>query len=459
MAESAPRRIDLNSTNGPGAAVLAAYAVPYTGGALLLFMVQFFFLKYVTDVLLLSPVILGTAFGLAKLIDAVTDPYVGMWSDRTDTPLGRRRPWMFGSALLVAVSFFAIWNPPDLGTTATTVWVCAAIVAFYVCFTAYSIPHFALGAELSSWPHAKTRLYGARQAVETVGMLLAFVAIQVISGADDGRARALAVTALIAVVSGPLLLGTPLLLREHEENRGRGGRGLRTALRDVYRNPLAPRLMLAWWLTFLAVSALGVLGPYAAEYLLGRPDLIAALPGSFVVAGLVAIPFWVWLARVYGKTRMWSWGLLGTCVALGSLALNQSGNVAWFFLSTAAAGVFLGGASVMGPSVLAEVIDYDEQLTGERKEGVYASIFALVGKGGGAFVTMLIGGLLSWIGYVANEVPDDSVRTGLLYTFAGVPAVACVVAAWVLRELHVENPEPRERTRVFRSARHHNSLR
>ncbi len=422
-----------------GPRALAAYAIPFTGGALLYFTVQFFFLKYATDVLLLPPLVVGAAFGSSKLVDAVTDPLIGSWSDRTNAALGRRRPWMLGSAFLVAASFFAIWNPPPLGVRETTIWVCAAVVLFYVCFTGYNIPHFALGAELSATPHGKTRFYGARQGVETVGMLLAFAVMQRISDADDARAYALGLTALLAAGAGILLLGTPLLLRERPAYLGRGGRGLRAALTDVLRNPHGPRLMLSWWLSFLGMSALGIMGPYAAEYVLGRPDLIAALPGTFVVAGLIAIPFWVPLARVVGKRRAWIAGLLGTAVGLGSLLFWEPGNVAWFFMATAGAGACMAGTSVMGPSVLADVIDHDEHVTGERKEGVYVSIFALVGKAGAAAVTALIGALLAWSGYTPNEAPDASVRAGLLYVFVGVPAAAGLLSALVLRGLRVDD--------------------
>jgi GPH family glycoside/pentoside/hexuronide:cation symporter len=414
--------------------VLAAYAIPFTGGALVLFTVQLFFLKYATDVLLLSPIVLGGAFGLSKLVDAVTDPLVGAWSDRTNVSLGRRRPWMLASALPVAVTFFAIWNPPQADLEATTVWVCVFVVLFYVSFTGYNIPHFALGAELSPSSHARTRLYGARQGAEIVGMLVAFLVMQSVSNAADARAQALGLTALIATVAGLSLLGTPVLLRE-PAHRGRGGAGLRSALIDVWRNPQGPRLMLGWWFAFLAMSAMGVMGPYAAEYVLGRPDLIAALPGSFVVASLVSIPLWVRLAGRFGKTRCWIWSLLGVSLALGSLLLGDVGNVGWFFAATAGAGACVGGSTVLGPALLADAVDHDERLTGERKEGVYSSIFGLVGKSGAAFVTALTGVFLSWSGYTPNEIPDPSVRTALLHIFVGVPVVASLLSALVLRDL------------------------
>ena len=166
---------------------LAVYAVPFMGGASLLFTVQFFFLKYATDVLLLSPMVIGLVFGLSRLVDAVTDPLVGTWSDRTTSRMGRRAPWMLLATPLIAISFFLIWNPPAMKELATTVWVGGWLVVFYVCFTGYNVPHFALGAEISESPHSKTRLYGSRQIVETIGMLLAFVVIQTISDDTDPR--------------------------------------------------------------------------------------------------------------------------------------------------------------------------------------------------------------------------------------------------------------------------------
>lgn len=414
------------------ALVVGAYAIPFLGGATLLFSVQFFYLKFTTDVLLLSPVVIGTVFGLSKLIDAVTDPLVGSWSDRTVTRFGRRSPWLYSSTPFMALCFFLIWSPPDLGEQGLTLWVSVAVVCFYLFFTAYNIPHFALGAELCDSSHGKTRLYGARQMIETVGMLIAFAIIHVVSNDVDSRSTARMVTAGVALVAIFFLLSAPLFLSERDDYRTIGGRGMLPSIRDVFRNRFAVRLLIAWWFVFLGMSSMGIMGPYAAEYILGRPDLIAILPATFVIASFLSIPVWIWLSGRFGKSRVWMVSLLCGSVFLSSLLLTTQ--LPWFLAVTALAGVFFACPSVVGPSILADVIDHDHEVTMERKEGVYSSMFGLVGKFGAAFVTMLIGYILGISGYVPNEVADPSVQRFLLLAFIGIPITSSILCVLCLRD-------------------------
>src|SRR5713226_4497875 len=76
---------------------LLAYGGPLLAISSLLFFVQFYFLKFATDVLLLPPATVGVLFALVKLWDAASNPLVGSWSDRTRSRFGRRRPFLLGS--------------------------------------------------------------------------------------------------------------------------------------------------------------------------------------------------------------------------------------------------------------------------------------------------------------------------------------------------------------------------
>ena len=83
-----------------------------------LFVVQFFFMKFGTDVLLLPPIAVGLIFFVGRVWDAVSDPIVGALSDRTRTRIGRRRPWMFGALLPLACAAIAV------STSLTVIFVC-----------------------------------------------------------------------------------------------------------------------------------------------------------------------------------------------------------------------------------------------------------------------------------------------------------------------------------------------
>jgi GPH family glycoside/pentoside/hexuronide:cation symporter len=190
---------------------LAAYGGPTLGLGYLLFFVQFYFLKFATDVLLLAPAVIGVAMMGAKLWDAVSDPLVGTWSDRTRSRLGRRRPWMLASLPVLLVSFAALWRPPgDWGSAGVTFFCVTALVLFYTGFTLYTVPHGSLGAELSPDPHQRTRAFAVRQMSWTVGLFLTFAAIQIARKAESPRDD----TALLALATGGaavlLLSITPL---------------------------------------------------------------------------------------------------------------------------------------------------------------------------------------------------------------------------------------------------------
>jgi GPH family glycoside/pentoside/hexuronide:cation symporter len=74
--------------------------------------IQFYFLYFATDVLLLAPAAVGTLIAAARAWDAISDPMAGYLSDGTRTRWGRRRPWMFVAAPALALAFATLWSPP-----------------------------------------------------------------------------------------------------------------------------------------------------------------------------------------------------------------------------------------------------------------------------------------------------------------------------------------------------------
>ena len=169
---------------------LLSYAPPVIGLSAPLFLVQFYFLNYATDVLLLAPLGVGLLFAAGRAWDAISDPIVGTFSDRTRTRLGRRRPWMFAGIPLLMVTLAMIWAPPDLSPSLLYVWLAVALFGFYTAFTMYAVPHAALGAELSRNHHERSRIFGAQAAAFTLGMMLSFGGMQWVSNATAPREAA-----------------------------------------------------------------------------------------------------------------------------------------------------------------------------------------------------------------------------------------------------------------------------
>ncbi len=172
-----------------------------------------------------------------------------------------------------------LWTMPHaLEGNALIAWIAVALFIFYTAFDLYTLPHAALGAELSRDPHQRTRLFAVRQMSFTVGMLLAFGAIQVAMNAEDPRSTTAALAIPAALVAVVLLAIPPLVLREPGVEGERGGRGLLPALRDVVSTRPARLLLFVFFIESAGVGAVGTMAPYIAQYLLERPDVVGLLP-------------------------------------------------------------------------------------------------------------------------------------------------------------------------------------
>jgi Na+/melibiose symporter-like transporter len=118
-------------------------------------------LVYYNQVLGLDPALAGLALALALVVDAVTDPLVGVWSDRVRTRWGRRHPFMYAGIVPFAVSFYALLQPPtDTSQSGLFVRLLCLAVAVRVSMTLYEIPRGALGPELTKDYDQRTQLVG-----------------------------------------------------------------------------------------------------------------------------------------------------------------------------------------------------------------------------------------------------------------------------------------------------------
>lgn len=420
---------------------LAAYGVPSFAFAYLLFFVQFYFLKFATDVLLLAPAVVSVLFGLAKLWDGINGPLVGSWSDRLRSRFGRRRPFLLGALPPLVFGYVMLWLVPStLSGGLLIAWIAVALFIFFTAFDFYTLPHRALGAELSTDSHERTRLFAVSQMSFTVGILLAFGGIQVAMNAEDPRLAAAELALPVALVAALVLAVTPLAIREPVRAGLRGGRGLLPAFRDVFATSAARRLLGVEFIESAGVGAVGTMAPYIAEYLLQRPDVVGLLPAAYVIAGVVAIPVWVKVARRFGARQTWMAAMLLAAAAFAGMWQVGPGDVALLMALLVVAGTAMGCGGVLGKALLADVIDLDERRTGERKEGVYSAASTLALKVGAALAIAASGPVMTATGFAPNVEQTEESLLGLRILFAGLPCVGFLVGAWIFRGFSLAEP-------------------
>jgi GPH family glycoside/pentoside/hexuronide:cation symporter len=107
--------------------------------------------------------------------------------------------------------------------------------------------------------------------------------------------------------------------------------------------------------------------------------------------------------------------------------------------------VLIGGAVacffVLPPSVKADVIDYDELVTGERKEGSYFAVWNFIQKLASAAAITVSGFVLQFVGYEANVVQSEASVAAMRGLFAGLPLALSILAILLLLRFRLDASE------------------
>ncbi len=409
-----------------------AYAAPNLGLALVGVPLLVYLPRFYSDVVGVPVAWLGVVFVAGRVIDAVTDPLVGTLSDRSRSSRGRRRPWILWGCAPLALLSVALYVPPArLEGTAATVWATFVIVAWFLAYTTVNVPYRALGPELSDDYDERTALFSLREGLLVVGTVVAAIgpglvglALGLEEGEDDRRRFA-----WYAAVAAPMLVVTCLLCVGQVKERFSqplevpGAGSLRAQLRQAFANRPFVILLSAFVVIALGSSLPAVLISYFVTYVLGAEPLLPLFLLIYFGVGMLALPLWVGLSRRRGKKATWLSAMSVNAGFFALVTLVGPGD-AWLY------GVLVAGSGIGGVAVLAmpyamqaDVIDHDEVLTGERREGLYGGLWSIAEKtaaGLGVGVAMLV---LDAVGYQPNQAQPEQVLYVLRALYIGVPCV------------------------------------
>jgi len=127
----------------------------------------FFLLFFYSNIIGLNPGLAGSAIFIALCIDAITDPLMGTISDRTNSSLGRRHPYMFISFIPMTLGYIFLFTPRqgwDMSQTDLFLWMTVFTVLTRLGMTLFDIPHRAFGGEVTKDYQERTILMSWREA-------------------------------------------------------------------------------------------------------------------------------------------------------------------------------------------------------------------------------------------------------------------------------------------------------
>jgi GPH family glycoside/pentoside/hexuronide:cation symporter len=411
-----------------------AYAAPAFALAVVGIPVYVYIPKFYTDVIGVHVSAMGLILLIVRLFDAVTDPAIGLISDRIRTPFGRRRPFIAVGALLTGVAILLLFNPPHLNPDAATAWFMVLIFLLFLFWTVIIVPYESLGPELTFDYNERTTLFGMRDGALIAGTLVAAASPAAIKGLmslPEGGQGERETFFILSLVYVPLIFASAfwcvLTFKERAIKMVVQRDNIFKQISSSLRNRPFRILLISYTISAIGNNLPATLILYYVEYVLhsSRADLFLVL---YFMTGILFLPLWVAGAKRYEKKLMW----------LASMAVNTGAFSGVFFLGPGdelaygilvfISGIGFGATLAIPSAIQADVIDYDELISGQRREGLYIGLWSIAKKMAAAFGVGVGLALLGVSGYVPNVKQSESVVFSLRILYALVPCVCNVIA-------------------------------
>lgn len=372
----------------------------------------------------INPALVGTLQAIPRLTDALTDPIMGYISDNTRSKYGRRRPYIFVGAIMVGLTFALMWQLPEGYSEMFYFWFfLIGSIIFYLFYTMFATPWVALGYELTSDYHERTRLMGVMNfmgqfAWITLPWFYAFMESDRFFSNSVQGARTLAI--IIGVFVAVVGIMPAIFCKERfvAEEKGKVSKkslleGLKNNIKLFFkglfitiRNVEFLKLCAGTFFVFNSIMLVGAFGSYITIFYVNGGDnntgaYYMGLYGTVsTISTLASIMATTFISSRIGKKKTF---ILATSVLLFGSILK------WFCYDPLAPwkvvipapfiSVGMGALFTLMGSMMADVCDLDELETGERREGMFGAIYWWMVKLGMAVAFALSGILLNATGF------------------------------------------------------------
>lgn len=366
----------------------------------------------------------GLVLLAARVLDLAADPAAGHYC--------RSGPRLRGMLLLGLVVLFAgttlLFRPSaDAGLG----WLFAGGLLAYLGWTLVAVPLLALGAALPANDRDRARLAVGREGYVIVGTLLA-LGVPVAAGVVDDLAASLALLwwLLLALLPVAAYALWPLALRARWDGARPWGEFAARSHR-LFAAPGFRNLLGAYFLNAMANGIPAALLVLFAIHVLQARESLGLFLGAYLAAGLVALPFWLWLAQRAGAARAWLLSMLWAAAVFALVPLLGPGDVLAFALVCAATGVSVGADNAL-PSALQAAVA--ARLRDEARDDDAGLVFGWWG-----LATKLALAAGAALGLVAADLggfdaanPDARGMLALALAYSVLPVLVKLLACWLV---------------------------
>lgn len=413
-----------------------AYGLGDTASNLIFQTVMLFLAFFYTNIFGISAATVGTMFIAVRLIDAVTDPLMGLLADKTRTRYGQFRPYLLWLVIPFAVCSILAFTTPDLTERGKVIYAYITYTLLMLAYTAINIPYSALGGALTKDPTERVSVQSYRFVFGMLGgLIVTLLTLPLVNYFGQGNTQ-LGYQLTITAMS---VLGVALFLlcfwgtRERVAPPPEQTLSLRKGMAKLWQNQAFRTLALVAVVLVTGLTIKNGLAIYYVTYYLDREGLVTAfisigMAGNILGCACAAIV----TQRIDKVSAYRALQFIAACLSGAAFWIEPSQwqlAIVMYFLW----GFFIQMATPMLWAKIADVVDFSQRQSGIRATGlVYSSVVFFI-KIGIALGGGIIGWWLAWFNYQADTVQSDHTQFGILVAFTLLPAVCSLLVAFIMR--------------------------
>ena len=421
-----------------------------------------FVMYYYQDILGISAAFVGTILMIARVFDAVNDPFMGVVVAKTNTKWGRFRPWVLLGTVLNAIVLVYMFNVPELAGSSLKTYFSIIYILWGVTYTMMDIPYWSMIPAVTD--NAKDRenmsvigrtCAGVGNALITIGTVMA-VAMLGKGNERSGFGKFAIIVAVIFVIAEAVLF---FCIKERKSEEKMETVSIPEMFRSLFNNDQAMVTVITIVLINTALYITSNLIIYFFKYDIGGAGwsgtytLFSSVGGASQILGMMIV--YPLLRKKFSNTQIFRLCLISAIAGYGLLLavclLGFAHNIAIILIPGILVFLSNGILTVLTTVFLSASVDYGELKTGHREESVIFSMQTFVVKLASGVAVFLTGIGISMIGLVGNadtegEIVAQSASTlmGLRLLMTLIPIAGLIAAFFVFKNKFILSDEKSE---------------
>lgn len=395
---------------------------------------------FYTDVFGLPAAAMGTVFLVTRIFDAFNDPLMGAIADRTNTRWGKFRPYILFFAIPFGIMGVLTFTTPNFDATGKLIYAYITYNLLMVMYTIVNVPYSALMGVITPNSLERTEVSSFRFVAAFVGGLIVQAAtislVKYFGQGNDAVGWQWAMGCL-AGLAAVLFFITFMTTRERVQPPREQKSEFKKDLKDLFTNK--PWLLIAgatvFQLTFIVMRQSSV--AYYFKYYVGAQQLnlfgkaidlsYEAFTSSFLLTGsvvtIIGVVLTKWFSKILDKKNTYAGFLIAAALVNAVFYVARPQDVILIYVLNLFFSFFVGPVSVLQWAMYTDTADYSEWKNHRRATALLmaASLFAL--KLGLALGGTLVGWILGYYGFVANQAQTPQAMAGIVLLLSLFPAI------------------------------------